>query len=74
MFWSVMKVWNVEETSIARPDRIVPKAPFLDNDFLEKFVRACGARVENRCGQAVFMKKEDLILMPDKSYFESEPA
>ena len=50
MFWSVMKVWNVEETSIARPDRIVPKAPFLDNDFLEKFVRACGARVENRCG------------------------
>lgn len=74
MFWSVMKVWNVEETSIARPDRIVPKAPFLDNDFLEKFVRACGARVENRCGQAVFMKKEDLILMPDKSYFESEAA
>lgn len=74
MFWSVMKVWNVEETSIARSGRIVQKVPFLDNDFLEKFVRACGARVENRCGQAAFMKNEDLILMPDKSFFESESA
>lgn len=74
MFWSVMHVWNVEETSIPRPDREVPKAAFLDNDFLEKFVRACGAKVVNRCGQAVFMQKEDIILMPEKAYFESESA
>lgn len=75
IYFSSVRVYSIADTTaVAPPLATVPRDAFTSNDFLDKVIAACGARVvHGSTNGAYFSKTEDCIHMPDKSQFHSAP-
>ena len=73
VYFSSIRVYSIADTTaVAPPLASVPRDAFMDNDFLDKVIAACGARVvHGSTTGAYFSKTDDCIHMPDKEQFES---
>lgn len=73
LFFSSVRVYSVADTTADVPPlSIIPPECFIKNEFIEKMVRSCGARiVHDPTRGAYYSHVNDVIFMPPKEHFES---
>ena len=73
LFFSSVRVYSVADTTADVPPLgHIPPERFVDNEFIEKMVRACGATiVHDPVKGAYYSRARDIIVLPPKEHFES---